>query len=88
MLPQPKLIFSPASVSIGKTSGLAGIAYWINQNYHLTGEAMIKKQDPLVIRLKEWVDKEYEEGRQTMISTGELEEKIREFSGGSHSEWF
>ena len=49
---------------------------------------MIKKQDPLVIRLKEWVDKEYEEGRQTMISTGELEEKIREFSGGSHSEWF
>ena len=88
ILDTQKILNRPASVSIGKTSGLAGIAYWINQNYHLTGDAMIKKQDPLVVRLKEWVDREYEDGRQTMISTGELEEKIREFSGSSHADWF
>ena len=31
-----KLLNRPASVQVAKTSGLAGIAYWINQNYHLT----------------------------------------------------
>lgn len=39
-----KLLNRPASVQVGKTSGLAGIAYWINQNYHLTGEKQIDKQ--------------------------------------------
>ena len=30
-----KLLDRPAAVAISKTSGLAGIAYWINQNYRL-----------------------------------------------------
>ena len=34
---------------IGKTSGLAGIAYWINENYQLTAGEAISKHDPLVI---------------------------------------
>ncbi len=83
-----KILNRPAAVQVGKTSGLAGIAYWINQNYRLSGDSMVKKHDPLVVRLKEWVDREYEEGRQTVISTGELEEKIAEFSDSSHAEWF
>ena len=41
----------------------------------------IDKKDPLVLALKEWIDKEYEDGRQTTLSTGELEEKIEELSG-------
>ena len=32
--------------------------------------------------LKEWIDKEYEEGRQTTLANGEIEEKIEEFSCG------
>ena len=77
-----KILNRPASVSVSKTSGLAGIAYWINNNYNLKGEKIIDKKHPLVIALKEWVDKEYEDGRQTALSDIELENKITELSGG------
>lgn len=77
-----KLLNRPASVSISKTSGLAGIAYWINNNYRLKGDKTIDKKHPLVIALKDWVDKEYEDGRQTALSDIELENKISELSGG------
>lgn len=78
-----KILNRPASVSISKTSGLAGIAYWINNNYHLVGNKALSKKDPLVIAMKEWVDMEYEDGRQTALSNGELENKITELSGGA-----
>ena len=77
-----KILNRPASVTVSKTSGLAGIAYWINNNYRLTGDKALDKKHPLVIALKEWVDKEYEDGRQTALSNGELESKIEELSGG------
>ena len=77
-----KILNRPASVSVSKTSGLAGIAYWINTNYNLKGEKSIDKKHPLVIALKEWVDREYEDGRQTALSDIELENKIAELSGG------
>ncbi len=77
-----KLLNRPAIVEISKTSGLAGIAYWINQNYRLSSELEVQKNDPLVLSLKDWVDTEYETGRQTMISPKELEEKIAELAPG------
>ena len=77
-----KLLNRPASVQVAKTSGLAGIAYWINQNYRLTGEKQIDKHDPLVLALKGWVDAEYEDGRQTVISAKELNAKIAELAPG------
>ncbi|MGI6280228.1 MAG: 2-isopropylmalate synthase [Acutalibacteraceae bacterium] len=77
-----KILGRPASVQVSKTSGLAGIAYWINTNYNLKGENRIDKRDPLVVKLKEWIDKEYEDGRQTVLSNSELEHKITELSGG------
>ena len=77
-----KILNRPAAVSIGKTSGLAGIAYWINHHYSLKGDEIIDKKDPIVIKLKEWVDSEYEQGRQTAISNSELEKHLKELSGG------
>ena len=77
-----KILNRPATVSIGKSSGLAGIAYWINHNYSLDADGTVDKRDPLVVSLKEWIDAEYEQGRQTAISSGELEKKIDELSGG------
>ena len=77
-----KLLNRKATVEISKTSGLAGIAYWINGNYHLSGEQEITKHDPLVIALKAWVDEQYEQERQTMMSRQELEEKIEELAPG------
>ena len=73
----------PASVSVGKASGLAGIAYWINQHYKLKGDNAYSKKDPLVLALKEWIDKQYEDGRQTMLSTDELEDKIYALTKGA-----
>jgi isopropylmalate/homocitrate/citramalate synthase len=80
-----KLLNRKATVEISKTSGLAGIAYWINCNYHLTGQQEIAKNDPLVIALKAWVDEQYEQERQTMMSRPELEEKIEELAPGRFS---
>ena len=77
-----KLLNRPATVQVGKTSGLAGIAYWLNGTYRLSGEQRVEKHDPLVVALKEWVDKEYEDGRQTVISNKELEQKIAALAPG------
>ena len=77
-----KILNRPASVTVSKTSGLAGIAYWINQNYRLSPEEAIGKNDELVVELKKWIDLEYEDGRQTSLTTIELESKIEELSGG------
>ena len=77
-----KLLNRPATVQISKTSGLAGIAYWINVHYGLKGDRELKKNDPLVIAIKEWTDGLYEDGRQTVMSHGELEQKIAELAPG------
>ncbi len=77
-----KLLNRPASVLISKTSGLAGIAYWINENYQLTASEAVSKQDPMVIALKAWIDEQFDAGRQAAMSTNELETKIEELSGG------
>ena len=77
-----KLLKRPATVMVSKTSGLAGIAYWINQNYALRDEELVDKNDPLVAQLKSWVDAEYEGGRQNTLSRSELEEKIEELAPG------
>ena len=73
-----KLLKRPATVMISKTSGLAGIAYWINENYALEGDRRVDKRSPLVVTLKEWIDALYEDGRQTALTPDELEAKIAE----------
>ena len=73
-----KLLKRKPGVTVSKTSGLAGIAYWINDHYNLTGENEIRKEDPIVAELKEWVDRQYDEGRTTNISNRELREKLKE----------
>ena len=77
-----KLLNRPAGVAVSKTSGLAGIAYWINENYGLEGVDALDKRDPLVAELKEWVDGEYAGGRVSALSKHELEAKLADLSGG------
>jgi isopropylmalate/homocitrate/citramalate synthase len=77
-----KILNRPATVLLGKASGLAGIAYWINENYRLAESEKVDKRDPLVVSLKEWIDKEYEDGRVSSMSDIELETKLEELSGG------
>lgn len=70
------LLNRPVSVAITETSGLSGLAYWYNSYYGLEGDNKINKADPLIARLKEWVDTEYAGGRQTSMSSDELEEQV------------
>ena len=67
-----KLLDRPPLVAVSQTSGLAGIACWINNYFRLTGEKAIDKKHPTVVKIKEWVDNEYANGRVTVISDDEL----------------
>ena len=86
-----KILNRPARVSVNKTSGLAGIAFWINDYYSLPDEYKVGKNDPLVVAMKERVDAEYEEGRNSSFGDDELvnliyaidSKRIRDFE--SHS---
>lgn len=71
-----KLLNRPAGVAITNTSGLAGIAYWINEKYGLTEEKALDKHSPLVLALKGWIDLQYEDGRRSALTDRELVEQI------------
>ena len=76
-----KILNRPAEVIISKTSGLAGIAYWINNEYELVGtDKEVSKKSELVVKIKEWVDKEYENERQTSISPREIHDLVEKWS--------
>ena len=59
-------------MAVSNTSGLAGIAHWINTYYHLKGDKQVDKSSLLVNEVKNWVDKEYETGRVTVLTDEEL----------------
>jgi len=67
-----KFLNRPALVSVSNTSGLAGIAHWLNSYFKLKGHEVVDKSNAIVIKIKEWVDKEYEDGRVTVITDDEL----------------
>ena len=73
-----KFLKRPALVSISNTSGLAGIAHWINSYYRLPQERHLDKNSELVHKLKDWVDEQYDEGRVTVLTDNELVVKITE----------
>lgn len=67
-----KILNRPPLVAIDINSGLAGIAFWMNAFFHLKGDQVIEKTDPLVKEMKELIDKQYAEGRITTIGDDEL----------------
>ena len=44
----------------------------VNNYFNFKGEKALDKKHPIVVKIKEWVDKEYENGRVTCISDTEL----------------
>ncbi len=75
-----KLLNRPVLVAVSNTSGLAGIAHWINTYFQRKGDRALDKNHILVEKVKEWVDAEYEKGRVTMITDEELLKIIDEYS--------
>ena len=67
-----KFLKRPPLVAVSNTSGLAGIAHWINTYFRLPEEKQVDKNTELVAMVKSWVDHEYEEGRVTVLTDEEL----------------
>lgn len=72
-----KILKRPLHVSINNTSGLAGIAYWLNDYFKLEGEHRIDKTHPIIAKIKERVDKEFAEGRSSVFGDDEIVNIIR-----------
>ncbi|MCI8501422.1 MAG: 2-isopropylmalate synthase [Oscillospiraceae bacterium] len=82
-----KILGRPAIVSVSNVSGLAGIAFWINQYYRLPDEAKVDKRADLVVKIKEWVDAQYQEERQTVISDEELVALVKQYAPELHARY-
>ena len=73
-----KFLNRPVLVSVSNTSGIAGIAHWINTYYGLKADKALDKTNPLVVKLKELVDEQYDNGRITVMTDNELVAMINE----------
>ncbi len=74
-----KILKRPAEVSISNTSGLAGIAYWLNKHFKLPPEKQVGKQDWIVQQMKTEIDALYADGRTTVMGEEELENLFRTY---------
>ena len=70
-----KFLKRPCKVAVSNTSGLAGIAYWVQEN--TPNGAEIRKDNPGIIAIRDWIDAEYARGRTTSISDDEMMEQVR-----------
>ena len=87
-----KILNRPARVTVNKTSGLAGVAFWLNEYFKLADEHKVEKNDPLIVKMTEHIDEEYEEGRNNSFGDDELvnliylidSKRMKEFEAYSH----
>ena len=75
----------PAMVIVDAHSGLAGLAYWMNGYYHLSGDIAVDKRDDIVVKMKELVDKEYAAGRNTAMGDVELDGMLKALDKDIHA---
>ena len=73
-----KFLNRPVLCAVSNTSGLAGIAHWIDSHYRLKGDQKVDKNSELVKMIKSWVDQQYEDGRVTVLCDAELEAIVAE----------
>ena len=71
-----KFLNRPVLCAISNTSGLAGIAHWINTYFKLKDEKAVDKNSELVRELKQWVDAQYTDGRVTVMTDEEIVNQI------------
>jgi isopropylmalate/homocitrate/citramalate synthase len=72
-----RVLNRPPRVLVDKTSGTAGVAWWINAWFHLPPERRIDKKSEAVREIVEWIDAAYADGRTTSISDEEMLEQVR-----------
>ncbi len=67
-----KVLGRPPRVAIDKTSGLAGVSWWINTYFNLPSSRRVDKKSEAVRKITEWVDGQYRQERTTSISDEEM----------------
>jgi isopropylmalate/homocitrate/citramalate synthase len=72
-----RILGRPPRVAVDKTSGTAGVAWWINSYFKLAGDRQVGKQSDAVRKITAWVDDQYTAGRNTSISDEELSAQAR-----------
>ena len=70
------LLRRPPRVAIDKTSGSAGVAWWINSYYKLERARQVNKQSEAVKQIARWVDEQYRDGRTTSMSDEEMADAV------------
>jgi isopropylmalate/homocitrate/citramalate synthase len=72
-----RLLHRPPRVAVDKTSGSAGVAWWINAYFGLPREQQVDKRSEAVAKIAQWVDDQYSDGRTTSISDEEMAQAVR-----------
>ena len=75
-----KILNRPATVAITDKSGLAGIVHWLENHWGKGSGIKFTKQDPMVMRIWEKIQEEYEKGRITSMSDEEMEDLVKKMS--------
>jgi citrate (Re)-synthase len=70
------LLNRPVGVKINDKSGVAGVAFWVNQYLGLHGERQVDKKHPAVMKIAAWVEEQYRQGRTTAIASEEMIKQI------------
>ena len=69
----------PPSIIITDKSGAAGVTYWINQRLAEEGAEPIDKRHPGITKVVRGIQRQYDEGRVTSISSREMERLARRY---------
>jgi len=69
----------PITIAITDKSGAAGVAHWINQRLKLAADRVVDKRHPGVVKITQWVQEQYEQGRLTTIGNSEMEQMARKY---------
>lgn len=72
-----KVLGRPPRVAVDKTSGTAGVAWWINTYFNLPSKQRVDKKASSVLQITDWVDGQYRLGRTTSISDEEMVQQVR-----------
>jgi len=72
-----KILGRPPRVAVDKTSGTAGVSWWINTYFNIPPARRVDKRSEAVKKITDWVDAQYRQERTTSISDEEMLTQVR-----------